>query len=265
MKLLPTTLCLSALYLASCAAGPQLDPARARACAAEGHEAVRRGDHAAAVGHFTKAIEADPQLAQAWYSRGYSSVQLRLHPDSPDYARLYEDRALADYTRAIQLEPGYGDAYYNRAMIYSSRAMYRQAAEDLLSAIRNKDQDPEPHLDLAHLYEQKFEDMGPQADDHYEKYVDLGGRDRDARERARRIKEMRKLSASLPKAPTPEDETKAQEIDGRMMQLFKDGKKDEAVKLLEELLTLYSRTKYVQGKLVALKALQSAYKKDAPK
>jgi tetratricopeptide (TPR) repeat protein len=258
-------LCLCGFLLSSCASAPQGDPAKARAYVAEGREAAKRGDHAKAVDLCSRAIEEDPQLSEAWYSRGYSHVQLRLSPESPDFARGYEDRAIGDYSQAIQINPGYGDAYYNRAMVFSSRALYRQAAEDLLNAIKYKEQDPEPHLDLARLYEQKFEDMGLQADEHYVKYVDLGGRDRDARERARRIKEQKKLAASMPKVPAPEDETKAQEIDARVMQLFKDGKKDEAVKLVEELLTTYARTKYVQGKIVALKALQSAYMKDVPK
>ena len=265
MRFFPVSLCLCGFLLSSCASGPEGDAARARAHVAEGREAAKRGDHAKALGLYSQAIEEDAQLSEAWYSRGNANIQLRLKPESPDFAKGYEDRAIVDYSRALQLNPGYGDAYYNRAMVFSSRAMYRQAADDLLNAIKYKEQDPEPHLDLAHLYEQKFEDMFPQALQHYEKYVDLGGRDRDAREKARIAKEQRKMSASLPKVPAPEDEAKAQEIDGRVMQLFKDGKKDEAVKLLEELLTVYSRTKYVQGKVVALKALLGAYKKDAPK
>ena len=265
MKLFSVSLGLCGVLLSSCASAPEVDPAKARACVAEGREVAKRGDHSAAVGLYSQAIEADPKLPEAWYGRGNSSVLLRLNPESSEFSRSYEERALSDYSRAIQLDPGYADAYYNRAMVYSSRAMYRQAAEDLLNAVKFRPDDAEPHLHLAHLYEQKFEDMGPQADDHYVKYVELGGRDRDARERARRIKEQKKLAASAPKVPTGEDETKAQEIDARMMELLKDGKKDEAVKLLDELLTIYSRTRFVQNKLAALKALQSAYGKVPPK
>lgn len=267
MKLFSAALCLCGLLVSSCASGSKADPAKARTRVAEGREAAKLGDHAKAVGLYSQAIEADPQLPDAWYSRGFSNVQLRLHPDSPEYARGYEDRAISDYSQAIQLNPGFGDAFYNRAMVYSSRAMYRQAAEDLLNAIRFKDQDPEPHLDLAHLYEQKFDDMLSQALDHYEKYVDLGGRDRDAREKARFAKEQKKMKAAVPKAPAPEDETKAQELHLRMMALLKDGKKEEALKLVEELLSTYGRTRYVQDplRLVGLKAMFDSYKKEPPK
>lgn len=255
------------LLLSACASGPQNDPSQAKALVEEGRAAAESGDHAGAVVLYSRAIEADPKFPEAWYARGYSNIQLRLRPDSPDYSRAYEDRAMADYSHAIDLNPGYGDAYYNRAMLYSSRAMYRKAAQDLLSATQFKTGDPEPHLDLAHLYEQKFEDMVPQAFEHYEKYVDLGGRDRDAREKARLSKERKKLAESIPKLPTAEDENKAQELHQKAKDLLKDGKRDEALKLVNELLTTYGRTRYVQDPalLAGLRAIMDAYRKEPPK
>jgi len=258
---------VAGLLLSACSSSPEKGASQAKALVEEGREAAQRGDHAGAVTLYSRAIDADPQSAEAWYSRGYSNIQLRLSPGTTDYARAYEDRAIADYSRAIELNPGYGDAYYNRAMLYSSRAMYRKAAEDLLSAVQFKNADPEPHLDLAHLYEQKFEDMAPQAYDHYEKYVDLGGRDREAREKARIAKERKRLMESIPKLPTAEDETRAQDLHGKAMELLKEGKKDEALKLVEELVSVYGRTRYVQDpqRLVGLRAMLEAYKKAPPK
>lgn len=235
----------------------------------EGREAARRGDHEKAVTLFSKAIESEPESAEAWYARGYSHVRLRRDPNSPGEGRAYEERAIADFTQAIQLNPSYGDAYYNVAMVYASRAMYRQAAENLISAIRFKAQDPEPHYALARIYEEKFQDMGPQAMDHYEKYADLGGRDREAREKARLWKEtseLRKKAGAAVKPPTEEDEKKAQELYERMKALLKDDKRQEAVKVAEELMSVYGRTRFVQDPKIipGLKALVAAFKDPKP-
>ncbi len=252
-------LCLCGFFLSACAGAP-------RAYVEEGRQAADRGEHEKAIGLYSRAIESDPDVAEAWYARGYSHVRLRRDANAPGDGRGYEEKAIVDFTRAIQLNPGHGDAYYNLAMVHLSRAMYRQAAEHLLSAIRCLPQDPEPHLDLARIYEQKFEDMQPQAYEHYEKYADLGGRDREAREKAREQKERRKRAAPPSgKAPTEEDEKKAQELHVRAMALLKDEKKDEAVKAIDELLSAYARTRYVQERLAILKALQGAFKKEPPK
>jgi tetratricopeptide (TPR) repeat protein len=251
------------LLVSACASGP--DPSAAAGYVGEGREAAKRGDHEGAIGHYTRAIEADPQSAEAYFERGYSNVRLRLDANAPGAGREYEDNALVDFSRAIQLNQTIGDAYYNRAMLYSSRASYRQAAEDLLSVVRLKPQDPEPHFAIAQLYEQKFEDMIPQAMDHYEKYVDLGGRDRDAREKARQWKELKKANAAIPKAPTDEDEKKAQELHVQAMALMKDEKPVEALKVFEQLLSSYGRTGYVQGRLPGFKLIMESLKAKAPK
>jgi tetratricopeptide (TPR) repeat protein len=257
------------LLLASgCASGPRTEAAKAYV--AEGLSAEKRGDHAAAVTLYTRAIEADPKYADAYFERGYSNVQLRRSPDAPGNSRDYEDRAIRDYSEAISLDPMRGDAYYNRAMLHSSRALYREAAEDLLNAVKLKPKDPEPHLKLARIYESKFEGMAMKAGEHYEKYSDLGGRDPDAREQARLFKEYKKRLESGPapgKPPTEEDEKKAQELHVRVMALLKEDKKVEALKIVDELLATYGRTRYVQGILPGLKVLQNAFKdkKEPPK
>lgn len=267
------SLCLCGLFsFSACSSSPEKRAEAAKALVAEGREAEKRGEHAEAVALFTRAIDVDPKYADAYLERGYSSIRLRFNPEASGHARDFEDRALIDYSEAISLDPTRADAYYNRAMVYSSRALYRQAAEDLLNAIKFKPQDPEAHLDLARIYESKFEDMGMKAGEHYEKYTDLGGRDPEARERARQFKEFRKrlegAPGGLPKAaPTEEDEKKAQELHVRMMALLKDDKRAEAVKLAEELLSTYGRTRYVQGILPGLRVIINAFKeqKEPPK
>jgi len=46
--------------------------------------------------------------------------------------RLEEyDRAIADYTEAIRLNPEHADAYYNRGISYKKLGQYDQACEDI--------------------------------------------------------------------------------------------------------------------------------------
>ena len=236
-----------------------------------GREAARLHHLTEAIRAYTKAVKANPDLAEAWYERGYCSIRLRLDPKIEENARSYEDLALEDFSMAIRKNPAYADAYYNRAMILSSRAQYKQAVDDLLNAARFKPQDPEPHFWLGELYESKFEDRILLAMDHYEKYVELGGLDPTVREKVRVWKDLKKrTSAPTPapslKMPTAEDEAKAAELHLKALDLLKQSDKSEAVKVLEDLLTNYGHTKYVQEKARALQAAVAAFKKkDAPK
>lgn len=256
------------LVAAGCASSPDKpDPGAARAYLENGRQAAGRGDHPGAIGHYTKAIQANPEMPEAYYERGYSNVRLRLAPASAGSVRVYEDRALADYGTAIRLDPTYADAYFNRAMVLSSRAQFKAAAEDLLYATRFKPKDPEPHLWLGRLYEEKFEGRAMAALDHYEKYVDLGGTDQGVREKVKEWKELKKQMSTPSKAPTPEEEKKAEGLHDDFKRLFAAGQKAEAVKTIEELISKYGHTQYVQKRTRELTALLNGLRaapKDAP-
>lgn len=240
----------------------------------DGREAARHNRHEEALGLFTKAVKANPDLAEGWYERGKSNVHLRLDPKIEGDTRGYEQRAFDDFSMAIRKNPAYADAYFNRAMLLSSRAQYKPALDDLLNAARFKPRDPEPHLWMAELYEKKFEDRFMLAMDHYEKYVDLGGTDAAAREKVKVWKDFKKQQAAdstapapkPSKAPTAEDEAKAFELHQKALELLKKPDKAEAVRAMEDLLSAYGHTKYVQEKARALQAAVAAFKKkDAPK
>ena len=196
---------------------------------------------------------------------------MRLDPAVDGDVRGHEEKALDDFSMAIRKNPAYADAYFNRAMVLCSRAQYRLAADDLMNAVRFNAQDPEAHRWLGDLYETKFEDRLLLAMEHYEKYIDLGGSDPGIREKVRLWKDFRKQMPGVSpegalKAPTPEDEKKAQELHVKGLELLKNPDKTEAIKIFEDLLAHYGHTKYVQSKVQALAAVIAAFKKkDAPK
>ena len=47
-------------------------------------------------------------------------------------------QAIEDYDRAIEIKPGYAEAYINRGVAYNGLGNYRQAIEDLNRAIEIK-------------------------------------------------------------------------------------------------------------------------------
>lgn len=254
------------LLLAACAtAGP--DPEMAAGILEEALQAAERGDHPRAVELCTRALRENPEFPEAYYHRGVSRVKLRLDPSAETDARAQEERALEDFTRAIQLNPAYGNAYFNRAMVLAARAQYRQAAEDLINAIRFRPQDPEPRLWLGRLYEEKFEGKALEALEHYEKYVDLGGRDPEVREKVRLWQELKRqappapVPAPAPRAPSAEDESKARRLHEEFKRLFAEGRKEEAVRAVEELLGKYGHTKYVEERRRELNALHNALRR----
>ena len=57
--------------------------------------------------YFNKAIEIDPQNANAWYNKGFA-----LH-----YLGRYEE-AIAAYDKAIEIDPQYTDALYNKGFAF---------------------------------------------------------------------------------------------------------------------------------------------------
>jgi len=255
--------CLCLGWLAACASSSKdTGLRRANELLEEGREAAKKGDQFRAVELYSRAILVHPELTEAYFERGNSEIALRLTRDADIDGRTYEDRALSDYSMAITRSPGFADALFNRAMVYISRAMYRQAAEDLLRVIDLKKTDPEPHLVLAQLYDTRFDDRKVAANDHYEQYVDLGGMDEPIRERVKLWKELKKQMASAQKAKpaTADDEKKAAELHEKFKALFISDR-TAALQAIEELLAKYSHTQYVQQRARELNALLVSLKK----
>ncbi|WP_043997703.1 tetratricopeptide repeat protein, partial [Microcystis aeruginosa] len=111
-----------------------------------------------ALSDYNKAIEINPNYAEAYYNRGnlYSDLQkydLALSDYSkvidinPNLAQAYNNRgnlyynlqkydlALSDYSKAIDINPNHANAYNNRGNIYSDLQKYDLALSDYSKAI----------------------------------------------------------------------------------------------------------------------------------
>ena len=79
-----------------------------------------RQEHRAAVGNYTRAIVLDPTYTYVYFSRGV----LR-------WRELGEyEEAIEDLSRVLELDPGWAEAIFNRALAYKMNMQYEDAIAD---------------------------------------------------------------------------------------------------------------------------------------
>ena len=89
----------------------------------KGFDAVKDGNNEKAIYYYTKAIEALPTYANAYYSRGNAKGNLK------DY-----QGAINDYTKAIEIYPKDGNFYYARAYYQDKLTPGKNYCNDLEQA-----------------------------------------------------------------------------------------------------------------------------------
>jgi tetratricopeptide (TPR) repeat protein len=177
-----------AAMVLSCATTPAATPENAGAFLDRGIAFAMRGDYETAIAEFTEALTLDGNLTSAYMLRGralrasvtkvydvganfsgiatigtggkaLSSAQrgafdraiadytqaLRLDPDNADaylergdaYANIGDpDKAIADYTAALRIDPNFAAAYVSRGLAYGDKGMHDRAIEDYTAALR---------------------------------------------------------------------------------------------------------------------------------
>jgi tetratricopeptide (TPR) repeat protein len=69
---------------------------------------------------FTDVVKKYPSLPYAWNNRGFlywDYYAIKVFKDNPVKKDLYVNKAWSDYTKALQLDPGYVQAWANRAIL----------------------------------------------------------------------------------------------------------------------------------------------------
>jgi tetratricopeptide (TPR) repeat protein len=84
-----------------------------------------KDDHKYKIENYSRAIELDPYLKDAYLNRGNEFYNLKMH-----------DEAINDFTKAIEIDVNYAFGYYNRGYIYSKLSKYREAINDYNKAIK---------------------------------------------------------------------------------------------------------------------------------
>ncbi len=268
MKRLPLLLPVLILLAACASTGSQeANIARAKAYREKGDAAYDAGAWAAAIEHYTECIRTNPEFAEAYYLRGNCWRMLATEKGGKTRSVDAFNSALGDYTAAVNRNPMHYDAFLNRACLLITVARAKDAVADFLQCTSIRTKDPLPHLYLGEIYEKWFEDKKLMALDHYEKYAERGGTDPDVLEKVAQFRQLKKDMQPAPTGRTPnaEDEKKAAEMHKEVMALVGQGKRDEAIKKLDELFANYGHTKYVKENR-GLAALRAAFPgKEPPK
>jgi len=146
-------------------------PARALNHFVQGNSLLGPGDFQRAAAQFTKAIEIDPNFAEAYRARGdawqaagkseaaLADFEKAIAIDSAEWmaylsrgmlwnARGESQRAVADFTQSIHLHPT-AKAYYRRGLAYQTLDDLRRALVDYNSAIERDPQAPYIYLARA--------------------------------------------------------------------------------------------------------------------
>jgi tetratricopeptide (TPR) repeat protein len=119
----------------------ELDPNYAEAYANRGSAFYTQGNRAAAMANYTRAIELDPKLAVAYYNLGFA------HYDQGDPAA-----AIADYTQAIELDPKLAQAYINRGSAFHAQGDLAAAIADYTQAIELAPEDADAYYNRGNTY-----------------------------------------------------------------------------------------------------------------
>lgn len=96
-----------------------------------GCECFRERRYYDAIGNFDKAVELDPNYAEAYYKRGEANFE-------NNFQRLGADKAVEDLNRAATLRPDLAGAFFVRAKVYRALNKIDLAIADLDQAITLK-------------------------------------------------------------------------------------------------------------------------------
>jgi tetratricopeptide (TPR) repeat protein len=141
-----------------------------------------RGDWELAIADFTEAIKLDSTLAAAWAFRGRALIAsvsfiLEIGKDFSGISGIAVDaknitaeqkagynKAIADYTQAIKLNPNFAPAYKDRGTAYSFSGDYDKALADFNQALRLNPNDPTVYQGRGNIYSFQGDDTRALAD-----------------------------------------------------------------------------------------------------
>ncbi|MGK7920429.1 MAG: trypsin-like peptidase domain-containing protein [Trichodesmium sp.] len=108
-----------------------------------------QGDAWEAITNFNLALKKEPNSPEVYFNLGIAR-SLLVNPDEPTRG----PNPIKDYTKAIELNPGYADAYYNRANAYYQASLAYRKMTDKKKANQQLQQAIKDLRKAAELYQQ---------------------------------------------------------------------------------------------------------------
>jgi len=97
-----------------------------------------------AISEYTKAIELNPNSAEAYYHRGFT------YGEKGQY-----DQAISDYNKALEINPRYAEAHVYRGFAYGEKGQYDQEISDYNKALEINSKDAEAYYHRGFTYGEK--------------------------------------------------------------------------------------------------------------
>ncbi|MGH7982195.1 MAG: tetratricopeptide repeat protein [Candidatus Udaeobacter sp.] len=155
----------------------QFDPKLAKVYVDRGVAKQGKRDLDGAIADFNRALQFDPRLADAHYNRGlakthrhqliaYGGVDIsrRNYEANPKLNRSDLDGAIADYSRALQLDPKNANAYHGRGIAKSELGDFDGAIADFNRALQLDPQNAKTYNTLGNAKSRKGDLEGAIAD-----------------------------------------------------------------------------------------------------
>ena len=120
----------------------QQDPNNATAYFIRGYAYLNRSEYSQAISDLTQATRLNPNYAVAYNIRGNAYRKKGEHDEGclgekcPPKDNEYSEKAIADYTKAIELNPNYAEAYSNRGNMYYRKGNSVKAIADYKTALQ---------------------------------------------------------------------------------------------------------------------------------
>ena len=121
----------------------ELNPNFAEAHCNRGLVYANKDDLNSAIQDFNTAIELNPNFVEAYYNRGFA------------YNKGDFDTAIKDFDTAIHLNPNYMEAYNNRGFVYNSKGDFDTAIKDFDTAIHLNPNYMEAYNNRGFVYNSK--------------------------------------------------------------------------------------------------------------
>jgi tetratricopeptide (TPR) repeat protein len=134
---------------------------KAKSYHSQGFQKVMQGDFEGAIEQYSKAIQSDPEMLEAYLHRGNAYL------DSGD-----DERALSDYNFVIERSPHDAEAYYHRSLAHAGKKHYDLALADLNRAIEILPEEPTYYLNRSAIY--AAQDAYDEAHKDTQKAIELG-------------------------------------------------------------------------------------------
>ncbi|MGB3511980.1 MAG: trypsin-like peptidase domain-containing protein [Microcoleaceae cyanobacterium] len=126
-----------------------INPQSAEALYFRGITYLDRGDAWEAIANFNRALEQNPNSPEIYFNMGIARSML-VNPHEPTRG----PNPIKDYTKAIELNSGYADAYYNRASAYYQNSLSYQQLGDNQKANQQLEKALQDFEKAAELYQQ---------------------------------------------------------------------------------------------------------------